>query len=191
MLNAFEKQFGFSVEKASESGARVVKYTPEIKTKTVTENRSEVMLSAVSDAEDADTSGDIEWKNTTAKMLFNHLYEACNILRGPIEQQNYKSYIIPILFYKRLSDVYDEETMRALEESGGDEEYAAFPENHRFFIPEGCHWNELREQTENVGSEIIRAMTNIERANPDTLYGVFSSLMTPLGRIRANFQTRD
>ena len=175
VLNAFEKQFGFSVEKASESGARVVKYTPEIKTKTVTENRSEVMLSAVSDAEDADTSGDIEWKNTTAKMLFNHLYEACNILRGPIEQQNYKSYIIPILFYKRLSDVYDEETMRALEESGGDEEYAAFPENHRFFIPEGCHWNELREQTENVGSEIIRAMTNIERANPDTLYGVFSS----------------
>ena len=174
VLNAFEKQFGFSVEK---SGSRVVKYTPETKKKTVSEDtdRSEVMLSAVSDAEDADTSGDIEWKTTTAKMLFNHLYEACNILRGPIEQQDYKSYIIPILFYKRLSDVYDEETMRALEESGGDEEYAAFPENHRFFIPEGCHWNELREHTENVGSEIIRAMTNIERANPDTLYGVFSS----------------
>lgn len=175
VLNAFEKQFGFSVEKASESGSRVVKYTPEAKAKTVAEDRSEVMLSAVSDAEDADISGDIEWKTTTAKMLFNHLYEACNILRGPIEQQDYKSYIIPILFYKRLSDVYDEETMRALEESGGDEEYAAFPENHRFFIPEGCHWNELREHTENVGSEIIRAMTNIERANPDTLYGVFSS----------------
>ena len=57
----------------------------------------------------------------------NHLFEACNILRGPINQDDYKSYVTPILVFKRLSDDYDEETQRALNESGGDYEFADFP----------------------------------------------------------------
>ena len=112
---------------------------------------------------------------TTSQELFSHLFEACNILRGPINQDEYKSYVTPILFFKRLSDVYDEETQKALEESDGDEEYAAFPENHSFAIPEGCHWNDVREVSENVGTAIVNAMYGIERANPDRLSGVFSS----------------
>lgn len=112
---------------------------------------------------------------TTSQELFNHLFEACNILRGPINQDEYKSYVTPILFFKRLSDVYDEETQIALAESDGDEEYAAFPENHSFIIPEGCHWNDVRETSENVGTAIVNAMYGIERANPDRLSGVFSS----------------
>lgn len=116
-----------------------------------------------------------ENQETTSQMLFSHLFEACNILRGPINQDEYKSYVTPILFFKRLSDVFDEETENALEESGGDEEYAAFEENHRFIIPEGCHWKDVREQSENVGTYIVNAMNGIERANPDTLSGLFSS----------------
>lgn len=125
---------------------------------------------------------DIELKNslisseeTSSQRLFNHLFEACNILRGPINQDEYKSYVTPILFFKRISDVYDEETQDALERSGGDKEYASFPENHSFDIPEGCHWQDVREASENVGVAIVRAMNGIERANPDTLSGVFSS----------------
>lgn len=114
-------------------------------------------------------------ENTTSQELFSHLFEACNILRGPINQDEYKSYVTPILFFKRLSDVYDEETQRALDESDGDEEYAAFPENHSFVIPEGCHWKDVREVSENVGTTIVNAMYGIERANPDRLSGVFSS----------------
>ncbi|MCR5338485.1 MAG: type I restriction-modification system subunit M [Lachnospiraceae bacterium] len=113
--------------------------------------------------------------NTTSQELYSHLFEACNILRGPINQDEYKSYVTPILFFKRLSDVYDEETQRALDESDGDEEYAAFPENHSFAIPEGCHWKDVREVSENVGTAIVNAMYGIERANPDRLSGVFSS----------------
>lgn len=112
---------------------------------------------------------------TTSQQLFSHLFEACNILRGPINQDDYKSYVTPILFFKRLSDVYDEETQIALEESDGDEEYASFPENHSFVIPEGCHWKDVRETSENVGTAIVNAMYGIERANPDRLAGVFSS----------------
>ena len=114
-------------------------------------------------------------EETTSQQLFSHLFEACNILRGPINQDDYKSYVTPILFFKRLSDVYDEETQIALDESDGDEEYAAFPENHSFVIPEGCHWKDVREVSENVGTAIVNAMYGIERANPDRLAGVFSS----------------
>jgi type I restriction enzyme M protein len=120
-------------------------------------------------------NGKTKSRETTSQELFSHLFQACNILRGPINQDEYKSYVTPVLFFKRLSDVYDEETEKALEESGGDEEFAAFPENHRFVIPNGCHWKDIREQSENIGAAIIKAMTGIERENPDTLSGVFSS----------------
>ena len=112
---------------------------------------------------------------TSSQMLYSHLYEACNILRGPINQDEYKSYVTPILFFKRISDVYDEERAIALEESDNDLELAAFPENYSFIIPDGCHWQDVREKSENVGKAIVDAMNGIERANPDTLHGVFSS----------------
>lgn len=114
-------------------------------------------------------------EQTTSTQLFNHLYEACNILRGPINQDEFKSYVTPILFFKRISDVYDEETKKALEETEGDEELASLPEYHSFDIPNGCHWNDVREKSENVGKAIVDAMTGIEQNNPDTLSGVFSS----------------
>lgn len=110
----------------------------------------------------------------TSRELYNFILEACNILRGPVSQDNFKDYITPLLYYKRLSDVYDEETEEALKKSNGDEEFAAFPEQHRFDIPDGCHWKDVRERTENVGSALVGAMRQIELANPDTLYGVLS-----------------
>ncbi len=112
---------------------------------------------------------------TSSQELFSHLYEACNILRGPINQDEYKSYVTPILFFKRISDVYDEETAAALEESDGDMEYAELPEQHSFIIPAGCHWKDIRNASKDVGQAIINAMSGVERANPDTLSGVFSS----------------
>ena len=110
----------------------------------------------------------------TSQQLFSHLYEACNILRGPVNQDEYKSYIIPILFFKRVSDVYDEETQTLLA-STDDKDFAALPENHRFVIPSGCHWDDLRNVTTDIGKSITTAMTGIERANPQTLRGIFSS----------------
>ncbi len=111
---------------------------------------------------------------TTSQQLFTHLYEACNILRGPVNQDEYKSYVIPILFFKRVSDVYDEETQSLLDLTG-DKEFAALPENHRFRIPDGCHWDDLRNVTTDIGKSIAAAMTEIERENPETLRGIFSS----------------
>ena len=57
----------------------------------------------------------------TLNQLESHLWEAANILRGPVDAADFKTYVFPLLFFKRLSDVHDEEYQTALEESGGDE----------------------------------------------------------------------
>ena len=111
---------------------------------------------------------------TTSQQLFSHLFESCNILRGPINQDEYKSYVTPILFFKRICDVYDEECVQIMEEYD-DEAALEWEENHRFNVPKGCHWTDVREAHENIGVAIVKAMTGIERANPKTLSGVFSS----------------
>ena len=55
------------------------------------------------------------------------LWDAANILRGPVDASDFKAYIFPLLFLKRISDVYDEERLNALNESGGDVNYAEMP----------------------------------------------------------------
>ena len=107
------------------------------------------------------------------KTLESWLWESANILRGPVDKSDFKTYIFPLLFFKRISDVYNEEYQEALKESKGDIEYASFRENHRFQIPEGCHWRDVREKTINVGEALTHALREIEKANPDTLYGIF------------------
>ena len=105
--------------------------------------------------------------------LEQYLAKAADMLRGAIDQADFKAYIFPLMFFKRISDVYLEEYGQALAESGGDHEFAAFVENHRFLIPEKCLWSDVRARTENIGQALVTAMREIERANPDTLYGIF------------------
>ena len=104
------------------------------------------------------------------------LWDAANILRGPVDASDFKAYIFPLLFLKRISDVYDEERLIALNESGGDVDYAELPEQHRFQVPSGCHWTELQKKSTNVGQAIQRSMREIEKANPNTLYGIFGDV---------------
>lgn len=109
----------------------------------------------------------------TQKELEKYLWGAATQLRGTIDAGDYKQYIFPLLFFKRICDVYDEEYEVALADSDGDVEYAAFAENHHFQVPEGAHWKDVRETTTNVGMALQNAMRAIEKANPDTLYGIF------------------
>lgn len=109
----------------------------------------------------------------TLSQLEQYLSKAAWILKGPVDASDFKVYIFPLLFFKRISDVYDEEYQLALEESEGDEEYATLPEFHRFEIPVDCHWKDVRETTTNVGLAIEKALRGIEQANQDFLYGIF------------------
>lgn len=109
----------------------------------------------------------------TQRELENYLWGAAVVLRGLIDAGDYKQYIFPLVFLKRLSDVYDEESAKALELYEGDEHLVELPENHRFAIPDGAHWDNVRTVTQNVGATILKAMRAIETANPDKLTGVF------------------
>lgn len=107
------------------------------------------------------------------KELEKYLWGAATALRGTIDAGDYKQYIFPLLFFKRICDVYDEEYETALKESNGDLEYASFAENHHFQIPEGSHWKNVREVTTNIGMTLQNAMREIEKTNPETLFGIF------------------
>lgn len=174
VLNAFEAKYGIIVEKAvDDTASRPVSYTP--KTAVKSEDRQQSMFDAIDASNAAEHSTDIVDRETTANQLYSHLFEDCNILRGPIDQDDYKSYVIPILFFKRLSDVYDEENAENIQKYGDDIDLYPEDELHSFVIPKGCHWKDVRETSEDVGKAIVDAMMGIEHANPDTLAGLFSS----------------
>lgn len=109
----------------------------------------------------------------TQKELESYLWGAATYLRGFIDAGDYKQYIFPLLFYKRICDVYDEEYEDALAESDGDLEYAAFDENHRFKVPAEAHWNQVRQVTVNVGQAISKALNEIQKVNAQQLQGIF------------------
>lgn len=108
----------------------------------------------------------------TQRELETYLWGAAVVLRGLIDAGDYKQYIFPLVFLKRISDVYDEEHAAALGVYA-DEELADLPENHRFAIPDGCTWDDIRSVTVDVGRSVLGVMRAIESANPDTLPGVF------------------
>ena len=111
----------------------------------------------------------------TLQELKSHLWNCAQILRGSaVDRTDWKGYILPLLFFKRISDVWDEETAEAREEYG-DIDLGVFPELHRFTLPDGCHWRDVRETPASVGTALARAMRAIERANPDTLTRVFGA----------------
>ena len=111
----------------------------------------------------------------TLQDLKSDLWNCAQILRGSaIDRTDWKGYILPLLFFKRISDVWDEETAEAREEYG-DIDLGVFRELHRFTLPDGCHWRDVRERPTNVGAALARAMRAIKRANPDTLTRVFAS----------------
>jgi type I restriction enzyme M protein len=104
--------------------------------------------------------------------LESKLWESANILRGPVDAADFKTYIFPLLFFKRICDVWDEEYQEIVDDTG-DEQLAWFPESHRFQVPDDCHWRDVRTKASNLGAALQRAMREIEKANPETLYGVF------------------
>jgi len=109
----------------------------------------------------------------TLSQIEQYLSKAAWILKGPVDASDFKVYIFPLLFFKRISDVYAEEFKQAFDESDGDKAYAALPEFHRFEVPQGCHWQDVRETAANVGLAIEKALRSIEQANQEFLYGIF------------------
>ena len=106
-------------------------------------------------------------KKITIDELEKYLWGSAVLLRTHVDAGAYKQYIFPLLFFKRLSDVYDEECEKIRKEYG--EEALDWEENHQFMIPEGAHWNDVRNVSQDVGKAIKDAFHAIEVANPQKL----------------------
>ncbi len=118
----------------------------------------------------------------TQQQLETHLWGAANILRGKTAGQDYKNYILSLMFYKRLCDQWENEADEAIAEqerqqgrSFTDKEKAIFRARgeHRFNIPEGSRWGDVLAVSENIGEKLTDAMRSVANAN-DELRGVFT-----------------
>ena len=115
----------------------------------------------------------------TLPQLEQLLWKAADILRGAVEAPDYKHYILPLLFFKRLSDVHREEYEEKLKKYG--DERIAKEKFHRFNIPDGCFWEDVRNVARDIGQKLNDSLAMLTRANPE-LEGVIN---------RTDFNARD
>jgi type I restriction enzyme M protein len=113
-------------------------------------------------------------RSLSQQELESYLWGAATLLRGLVDASDYKQYVFPLLFFKRLSDVWDEEHAQALADTG-DDDYATALANDRFQIPPGAHWSDVRGVSKDVGRALLASFRSIEQANPARLDGVFGN----------------
>src|SRR5438874_13272778 len=118
----------------------------------------------------------------TLQQLEAHLWGAANILRGKTAGQDYKNYILSLMFYKRLCDQWEWEADDAIAElerqqgrSFSEPEKAVFRRRgeHRFKIPPGARWGDVSSASTNIGRVLTEAMRSVASANEE-LRGVFT-----------------
>lgn len=102
--------------------------------------------------------------------LENWLWDAACSIRGPVDAPKYKDYILPLLFYKRLSDVYEDELARLGEELGDEVLARELAEKDRqlvrVFIPAKYSWTETRRSPVQLGERLTEVMREIAKENP-------------------------
>ena len=111
-----------------------------------------------------------------SKVLENWLWDAACIIRGPIDAPKYKDYILPLIFFKRLSDVFEDELSRLSQDylsqgynSSREVVEALLVEDHklvRFYLPQDARWGVVASHTTNVGEQLTDAIRSIARENP-------------------------
>jgi len=111
----------------------------------------------------------------TLPQLESFLWKSADILRGKIDSSDYKKYIFGLLFYKRMSDVWDEEYNEVMKEYG-DEAIARADYNHRFQVPKDCRWEKITEQAESIGQKFNDIFEKLATANSPKLDKIFDDL---------------
>ena len=128
-------------------------------------------------------------KHLDISTLETWLWDAACVIRGATDAPKFKDFILPLIFYKRLSDVFDDEFAKHVEESGDEEfvreivkadhEDALKNERRpivRFYIPQEYRWEALRNHPADghLGEFVTKAMREVARRNPQ-LEGVLDA----------------
>jgi len=111
----------------------------------------------------------------TLPQLESFLWKSADILRGKIDSSDYKKYIFGLLFYKRMSDVWDEEYDAVVKEYN-DKIIAGADYNHRFQVPKDCKWTVATEQAESIGQKLNDIFEKLANANSPKLDKIFDDL---------------
>lgn len=109
--------------------------------------------------------------SVTLDELDSHLFKCADIIRNTVDKTDYKDYILPLVFYKTISDTYEDQYEQRFEEYG-DEDIAKRPAFYDFVVPEEYAWEELRAQNKNVDQFINEAFDALSEANEGKLEGV-------------------
>lgn len=112
----------------------------------------------------------------TQQELESRLWDAANSLRGPVDPADFKAYVFPLLFFKWVSDTWDMEHAHAVADFGVGVTRQEEVDYHRFDIPDGCHWDDLRTTTTNVGVKLQKILGRLEEANPAKVAGIFGDV---------------
>lgn len=108
--------------------------------------------------------------------LETRLWDAANSLRGPVDPADFKAYVFPLLFFKWISDTWDWEHAQAVADFGPEVSAEEEADYHRFDIPAGCHWSDVRNTTSNVGVKLASTFGALELANPSKLASIFGDV---------------
>lgn len=111
--------------------------------------------------------------------LESWLWDAACAIRGPVDAPKFKDYILPLVFLKRLSDVFEDELDRLADEYGNKDSAVNIVEEERrqgiiaknrgavrFYIPENARWPNIRRQTTGLGQYLTDAVRAVARENP-------------------------
>src|SRR3989339_1542884 len=125
--------------------------------------------------EDIQNLADEMGSKLTLAQLEQFLWKSADILRGKIDSSDYKKYIFGLLFYKRISDVWDEEYKKVIDEYK-DKTLAEADYNHRFQVPKDCKWDIISETSENIGQRLNDIFDKITNVNSPKLDKIFDDL---------------
>jgi type I restriction enzyme M protein len=114
--------------------------------------------------------------NTNGKSLESWIWDAACSIRGAQEAPKFKDFILPLIFAKRLCDVFDDELNRIVSEVGSRAKaFNLVEKDHklvRFYLPLKPQdpgepvWSVIRKVTGKIGESLTTHLHDIAKANP-------------------------
>src|SRR3990172_5536804 len=115
-------------------------------------------------------------KETEDKSMESWIWDAACSIHGAVDAPKYKDFILPLIFVKRLCDVFDDEINRIAAEVGSREKAFKLVEHDkklvRFYIPlksrnaEEPVWTAIRKLTAKIGETLTTHLRAVAKENP-------------------------